>query len=127
MKMEIGWGAAEQPGRGKRCTRRGTPWGMADSDDRPPRPGVWPPILVPGANTRAPAGRGSGIADLDGAGRAICRPAENWQLRLPEVRATLAALRQRPDLDPGRPCLTHHEDPSELLVLVPVVVPEISQ
>jgi hypothetical protein len=60
-------------------------------------------------------------------GRYAGRRIENWQLRLPEVRATLAALRQRPDLDPGRPSLTHHEDPSELLVLVPVVVPEISQ
>jgi hypothetical protein len=54
----------------------------------------------------------------DDVGRVI----ENWQLHLPEVRATMAALRQRPDLDPARPCLTHHEDPSALLVLVPVVV-----
>src|SRR5437764_7414195 len=41
-------------------------------------------------------------------GRYAARMIANWQLRLPEVRATLAALRQRPDLDPGRPCLTHH-------------------
>ena len=54
-------------------------------------------------------------------GHYVGRVIENWQLRLPEVRATMAALRQRPDLDPGRPCLTHHEDPSELLVLVPVI------
>lgn len=45
----------------------------------------------------------------------------NWQLRLPEVRATMATLRRRPDRDAARPSLTHHEDPSLLLVLVPVV------